>query len=74
MFKPSKGLWFPTLITKLCHVVGVQERKTEKIVKQGLPISKRTIVETQPFFGKKDKTTMLDFVSNALKELKEEMK
>lgn len=71
MFKPSKGLWFLALFTKL---VRIQEGKIEEVVKPELPISTRSITETQPFFGTTYHTTTIEFAAIGLKELKEEMK
>lgn len=38
------------------------------------PISTRSIPERQPFPGRKDHITTVDFLANALKKIKEEMK
>lgn len=70
VFRPSKGLCFPNLITKLCHEAGLEAGEIEEIVKLWLPIFTRTISETQPFPSRKDQAIGANNSVNALMEIK----
>lgn len=74
MFKPSKGLWFPAIITKLCSKAGVGIGKDEEIIKPGCPITSRKEEESPAFLGMKSPSIALDISTTTLKYIPGEMK
>lgn len=65
VFKSSKGLWFPSLITKLFHMAEIDEDKIVEIMKLGLPISTRSTTETQSLPGRKNHVAIVDSTASA---------
>lgn len=64
--KPSKGLWFPAVITQQCIDAGVEVPKSEEKVKVGLAISAKMLEEASQIEGQRINAENL----NELKEIK----
>lgn len=69
---PSKVLWFPAIITKLCTQYGVGNEKNEEKVKVGLPIIARSSIGVPQIGRHQHGATMLDEL-NQIREMQQKM-